>query len=126
MNCEIIMDLIPMYADKTASEETCALVENHIRECACCRRFLASCKKTEKKSSFSKEKLDKIREKLRINGNDIPSVDAEFARLSTRLKKRKLRMIIISSLVAAGMLAYIIIDIVNAVKRNDKSSGGNN
>lgn len=125
MTCEIIMDLIPMYADKTASEETAQLVENHIKSCPECKRFLRSCQKTEKKSLFSKQKLDKIREKLRGTGTDIPSVDTEFALLSSRLKKRKLRKIIIGTVFATGMLAYIIIDVVNAIKRRESDNGGN-
>jgi len=125
MTCEIIMDLIPMYADKTASEETAQLVESHIKSCPECKRFLRSCQKTEKKSLFSKQKLDKIREKLRGTGTDIPSVDTEFALLSSRLKKRKLRKIIIGTVFATGMLAYIIIDVVNAIKRRESDNGGN-
>lgn len=127
MNCQIIMDLIPMYADKTASDETMLLVENHLKSCRNCKKFLDSCKKTEKKRFISVEKLDKLREKLRAYNTDIPSVDAEFARLSSRLKKRKLRKIIIGCVLAAGALVYVILDIVAAVKRKDSRhhNGGN-
>ncbi len=117
MTCEIIMDLIPMYADRSASRETCQLVEKHIKKCPSCRRFLNSCLKTEKKGMFNQAGLEKLRGNLRSYECDIPSVDAEFARLSSKLKKRKLRMIIISSIIAAGMLAYIVADIVNTVKQ---------
>lgn len=126
MNCQIIMDLIPMYADKTASEETKLLVENHLKSCPTCKRFLSSCKKTEKKCFISFEKLDKLREKLRASNTDIPSVDAEFARLSSRLKKRKLRKTIIGCAVAASALIYVIFDIIGAVKRNDSRHNGGN
>jgi predicted anti-sigma-YlaC factor YlaD len=121
MTCEVIMDLIPMYADKSASEETRILVENHIKECPSCKSFLKSCNKTESKSVFSGKDINKIRDKLKCAECDISSVDAEFARLSRRIKKRNTRRNLISILVCAAMLAYIVTDIINTVKK----SGGN-
>ena len=118
MNCEIIMDLIPMYADKTASRDTVKLIDHHIENCPECRRFLYSCKKTEKKCAYSKKQTEKLREKLSCTEADIPSVDAEFVRLSKRLKKRKLRRILISAALAMGMLVYIIADISLLIKKN--------
>ncbi len=126
MNCQIIMDLIPMYADKTASDETKLLVANHLKTCRDCKKFFDSCKKTEKKCFISMGKLDKLREKLRASNTDMPSVDAEFARLSSRLKKRKLRKTIIGCILAAGALVYVVIDIVSAVKRKDSRHNGGN
>lgn len=125
MNCEIIMDLIPMYADKSASQETVLLVENHMKDCKCCRDFFKSCKKTESKSVFSGKDINKIRQKLKCAECDISSVDAEFARLSSRIKKRNLRKNLICVAVAASMIAYIVIDIIGLFKKSNKNSGGN-
>ena len=117
MTCEVIMDLIPMYADKSASVETKILVENHIKDCPSCKNFLKSCLKTENKSVFSGKDIDKIRDRLKCAECDISSVDAEFARLSNRIKKRNIRRTVISVLVCSAMLAYIIIDIINTLKK---------
>lgn len=38
-NCDIIRDLMPMCIDGTASEKSCALVEEHIGECAACMQI---------------------------------------------------------------------------------------
>lgn len=118
MTCEVIMDLIPMYADKSASDETRVLVENHIKDCPSCKRFLKSCNNTESKSVFSGKDINKLRDKLRCAECDISSVDAEFARLSRRIKKRNTRRTLISVFVCAAMLIYIVTDIINTVKKS--------
>ena len=124
MTCEVIMDLMPMYADKSASKETKRMVERHLAKCPSCRRFLKSCRKTENKSAFSKKNLNKIREKLKCAECDISSVDAEFARLSGRIKKRNIRRTLIYFAVSAAMLIYIVIDIINTFKKTG-ADGGN-
>lgn len=40
MNCNIIKDLLPSYADGVCSDETRKAVEEHIQECAKCRSLL--------------------------------------------------------------------------------------
>ena len=39
--CEIIRDLLPVYIDGLASEETAKLVEEHLAQCEQCRTILA-------------------------------------------------------------------------------------
>ena len=39
-NCEIIRDLLPLYADHVTSEASTALVEEHLQECDACRAEL--------------------------------------------------------------------------------------
>ena len=41
MNCDIIKDLIPVYADEICSEATKVCVEEHMKDCSECRRMLA-------------------------------------------------------------------------------------
>ena len=40
MNCDIIRDLLPLYAEHITSEATNALVEEHLAECEACRAEL--------------------------------------------------------------------------------------
>ena len=40
MKCEIIRDLLPVYCDGLASEETRAAVDRHVAECDDCRERL--------------------------------------------------------------------------------------
>ena len=39
-NCDIIRDLLPLYAEHITSEATNALVEEHLTECQACRAEL--------------------------------------------------------------------------------------
>lgn len=41
-SCKIIEDLLPMYHDGICSEESAALIEEHLRECPNCSQILAS------------------------------------------------------------------------------------
>lgn len=41
-SCKIIEDLLPMYHDGICSEESSALIEEHLRECPNCSQILAS------------------------------------------------------------------------------------
>ena len=40
MGCGVIQDLLPLYVDGAAGEESRALVEEHLRSCSVCRREL--------------------------------------------------------------------------------------
>lgn len=44
MNCNVIGDLLPLYADDVVSEDTKALVEEHLAECAECKETLNTIK----------------------------------------------------------------------------------
>jgi len=41
MNCEIIRDLLPLYADQLTSPQTNQLIETHIHDCPECGKLLA-------------------------------------------------------------------------------------
>ena len=45
MDCNVIGDLIPLYADGCCSEESAALVKEHIGSCEKCRKLYEECKK---------------------------------------------------------------------------------
>ena len=39
IDCNVIVDLLPLYKEEICSEETKILVEEHLAECADCRRL---------------------------------------------------------------------------------------
>lgn len=39
LSCKVIQDLIPLYQDRICSEESKALVEEHLAQCETCRRL---------------------------------------------------------------------------------------
>ena len=40
--CKVVEDILPMYYDKICSEESTALVEEHLKDCPFCSRMLAN------------------------------------------------------------------------------------
>lgn len=40
LSCNVIRDLLPLYRDGVCADETCALVEEHLADCAACRAEL--------------------------------------------------------------------------------------
>ena len=40
LSCDVIRDLLPLYADRAASADTAALVEEHLASCPACREEL--------------------------------------------------------------------------------------
>lgn len=42
ISCDVIQDIIPLYHDKVCSDKSCEYVEEHIKTCENCNRFLKS------------------------------------------------------------------------------------
>lgn len=111
MTCEIIKDLIPMYVDKTASVETSIAVKNHIKNCPECKSFYKGCKAFEEKPA---------RNGFSAYEKDIPMIEESYVNFSKKLKKKKNIRIIIMICVFVAIATYVVIDIVNAVKRKER------
>ena len=45
MKCEVIRDLMPLYLDECCSESSRELVEEHLKECDCCRKMAEQMRK---------------------------------------------------------------------------------
>lgn len=63
--CGVIRDLLPLYTEELCSEESRALVENHLKDCSGCRSLKESMKKTEPLPVDSGESLKKVKKELR-------------------------------------------------------------
>ena len=86
IKCEVIRDLLPLYVDGVASEESIALIEEHLRECADCREF------------------------LNLLQEDIPDVSGiELAEEAVPLRKIKSKMLRNRVLIVLVTLAFAII-----------------
>ncbi len=64
-NCDVIRDLIPLYVDRTASEESIRLVDEHCTECNDCRKTIEMCQADIEVNSNNKEKMEKVWKNLR-------------------------------------------------------------
>lgn len=56
MDCEVIRDLLPLYADQACSEQSRALVNEHLLDCADCRDMLQKLKENEIENGLKQEK----------------------------------------------------------------------
>lgn len=92
-NCNIIKDLLPLYADGVCSKESCTLVEEHIKECSACRS------------------------ELETMGNDIklPSAKdtAALKRIKRRIRAEKIVAGLVAGAVILGGLSFLTVWLVN-------------
>lgn len=61
LNCNVIRDLLPLYADQICSGESRELVEEHLAECGNCSALLRQMHSTEIETSLKRETEDVLR-----------------------------------------------------------------
>ncbi|MBR3502688.1 MAG: zf-HC2 domain-containing protein [Clostridia bacterium] len=59
-DCEVIRDLLPLYADEACSGKSRELVDEHLGECPACRDMLEKLRATELESGLKREKTTVI------------------------------------------------------------------
>jgi predicted anti-sigma-YlaC factor YlaD len=91
--CEIVRDLLPLYADDSCSKATADGIAGHLVTCKACRDYLSEIKSYHDDGSAS----------------DIPDSDPDFAEVLGKLRKRK---IIRRSIVASAIITSIAINAV--------------
>ena len=64
-NCDIIRDLLPLYADEVCSEESRRVVDEHIRECPACADVLTALRSSAIEADLRREKNEVIRYQAR-------------------------------------------------------------
>ncbi len=65
MDCEIIQDLLPLYAEEIASEKSRLLVEEHLSDCGECQRRLRQMKEPEPQIAHSAEPMKRFRREMK-------------------------------------------------------------
>ncbi|MBR3174913.1 MAG: zf-HC2 domain-containing protein, partial [Oscillospiraceae bacterium] len=55
-DCDVIRDLLPLYADKACSERSREMVEGHLEECPDCRNMVGMLLDTEIEESLAGER----------------------------------------------------------------------
>lgn len=95
IKCEVIRDLLPLYVDGVASEESRKLIEEHLQECEDCREY------------------------LKLLQEDLPkAVTPDYADEVSSLRKIKRRMLLNKVLIVMVTLGFVITAaiIINGVK----------
>lgn len=60
-NCDIVRDLMPLHLDGVCSEQSSRIVEEHLNECAACRKLFLQMKNDELESAVRQETDDVIK-----------------------------------------------------------------
>ncbi len=94
MNCNIVIDLLPLYVDGLCSEETAKEIKSHLESCESCR---ATVEKMQKKTDFPPIKDGKSEEVK------------PFKKLNRKLRKSKAFVIALSAVivVSVGFLGFL-------------------
>lgn len=92
ISCEIIKDLLPLYNDGVCSEESKAVIEEHLSHCDIC------------KAALSAMKEDVILDRTNNNLNEVESVK----KLSKRWKRGMKASMIKGILIALGIIILIV------------------
>ena len=95
ITCNIIEDLLPLYIDDMVSEDSRQLVEEHLKECAACRKML--------------DEMKKENQLRTVSGNAKRNSDCrtEIAPLK-KIRRRIRRKRMISIILAAGITGITI------------------
>ena len=83
ITCNLAMDLVDVYTNSVAREETVNIVKEHLRECPACRKYYSEYKKElrDNKPVFKAEFSPHLSEELLTSG---------IERLSKRLRIRRI------------------------------------
>ena len=101
MKCSIIRDMLPLYIDKVCSEDTRAMVEEHLHGCEECHRL-----------------LDKMQQEMQL-----PKLSEEEQKQAktpfTLLKRKKRNQIAAAVLVTAALMisSWVMVDQVDFVNK---------
>lgn len=88
ITCNVVRDILPLYAEKIASDETRIMVEEHISACECCKKEL---------------------EEMSFSAN--PPIDTDTAplrKLKAILHKKKIQTIIFTAMLTMAVAAVLI------------------
>ena len=97
VSCDVARDMIPLYADGAASEQTRELIANHLDRCEDCSSYYRSVRKALGTSSYARR-----RGRLSMGG---------FAGIADKIKRRRTvykTMAIVLTIIALGSVLYII------------------
>ena len=100
ITCNIIEDLLPLYIDDMVSEDSRQLVEEHLKECAACRKMLDEMKK--------ENQLRTVSGNAKRN-SDCRTEIAPLKKIRRRIRRKRMISIILAAvlvLLASGIGHY--------------------
>jgi len=105
ITCNLAMDLVDVYTNSVASEETVNIVKEHLRECPACRKYYSEYKKElrDNKPVFKAEFSPHLSEELLTSG---------IERLSKRLRIRRIARYITNAAVFITAAALLLKEVL--------------
>lgn len=76
--CNIIQDILPLYAENMVSSDTAAFVEEHLKSCEACRKEYVRTKEPQPTQEISAAPLLKLRKKMKIKRIQTIALTAVF------------------------------------------------
>ncbi len=96
MKCEIIRDLLPGYIDGLTSETSNAAIEEHLKECEECRKYLEVMKKEIVSEQYIERSKEEIKEDIK-----------PFRKIKKEMRKKTITAVVIV-LITVAVLATIL------------------
>ena len=114
ITCNLAMDLVDVYTNSVASDETVKIVKEHLHECPACRKYYADYKKelsgsNKHKPVFKAELSSGLPEELLTQG---------IEQLSKRLRVRRTVRGITSAAVFIGTVALLLKEFIYNKNKN--------
>lgn len=78
LDCDVIKDLMPLYVENMVSKKSCALVEEHIKECEECKKMIKVMKEPEEKIVHNVEPLKEFKRKFKRHNRTIAALSIFF------------------------------------------------
>ncbi len=94
IECDVVLDLLPVYADGAASNATERLVEEHLAACADCRRALRELRREETPRETAAEEA------------------GEYLALSRRIRRRRAAHLFAFSAVALTAAYFVLTELI--------------
>ena len=99
--CDVVMDLVGLYKDGLASKESKAAVDEHLKECAQCRKYYKMYDSIEKSTKNQEEPV------LEVDSYS----DYNFSDVSKRLRKKHNRNLLLMSAIAGTAVVLTAINL---------------
>ena len=99
--CDVVMDLVGLYKDGLASKESKAAVDEHLKECAQCRKYHKMYDSIEKSTKNQEEPV------LEVDSYS----DYNFSDVSKRLRKKHNRNLLLMSAIAGTAVVLTAINL---------------
>lgn len=108
-NCNVICDLLPLYVDKIASEDTNHLVEAHLEECSDCKKRYEEMKNIFPAETFAEDSNAKAAKETE-----------KVTSYAKRIKRRRWTIIAVVALLFvilfSSFLSYVQFGVVNPIR----------